>query len=282
MLTVPSAAAERRREFDFDEHDFQTVRKLIYARAGINLKPGKQEMVYSRLARRLRALKLRSFSDYLQLLEVGNAPEWEAFVNAITTNLTHFFREPHHFPILVKQAQDRHEQRPFRVWSAAASTGEEVYSIAIVLAELFGQLDSRASILASDLDTSVLETARRGVYGLERLESVSHDRLQRFFLKGSGQNEGYARVRDEVCRVIRFENINLMTENWKIDAPFDAIFCRNVMIYFDRETQFKILKKLSQALLPNGRLYVGHSENLFHAKELFQLCDKTVYRLAHA
>ena len=282
MLTVPLAAAERRREFDFDERDFQKVRKLIYARAGINLKPGKQEMVYSRLARRLRVLKLRSFSAYLQLLEDGNAPEWEAFVNAITTNLTHFFREPHHFPILVKQAQDRHEQRPFRVWSAAASTGEEVYSIAIVLAELFGQLDSRASILASDLDTSVLETARRGVYGLERLESVSHDRLQRFFLKGSGQNEGYARVRNEVCRVIRFENINLMTENWKIDAPFDAIFCRNVMIYFDRETQFKILKKLSQALLPNGRLYVGHSENLFHAKELFQLCDKTVYRLAHA
>ena len=279
MLKMPSSAAERRREFDFNERDFQTVRKLIYGRAGINLKPGKQEMVYSRLARRLRALKLNSFSDYLQLLEDGNAPEWEAFINAITTNLTHFFREPHHFPILVKQAQTHDEQRPFRVWSAAAATGEEVYSIAIALGELFGQLDSRARILASDLDTNVLEVARRGIYGLDRLESMSHDRLQRFFLKGSRQNEGYARVRDEIRRVIRFENINLMAETWKIDASFDAIFCRNVMIYFDRETQFKILKKLSRALLPNGRLYVGHSENLFHAKELFQLCDKTVYRL---
>ena len=278
MVADGSNSMERSREFEYDEQDFQAVRKLIYDRAGINLKAGKQEMVYSRLARRLRALKLTSFSVYLQLLTRPDAPEWEAFVNAITTNLTHFFREPHHFPILAKQAQEHQQHRPFRVWSAAASTGEEVYSIAIVLDELFGQLESRCDILASDLDTNVLETARRGVYSLERLESVSHERLRRYFLKGTQQNQGYAKVSDEVRRAIRFENINLMADAWNIDTPFDAIFCRNVMIYFDRETQFKILKKLSRALVPEGRLYVGHSENLFHAKELFQLCEKTVYR----
>ena len=273
---------ERRREFDFAERDFQTVCKLIYARAGINLKPGKQEMVYSRLARRLRALKLDSFPSYLALLEDDRAPEWEAFINAITTNLTHFFREPHHFEILARQYRDSAANRPFRVWSAASSTGEEVYSIAMILAEANEGNRPQPSILASDLDTNVLEQARRGIYSVDRLDSISLERRKRFFLRGTGAHEGYVKIRDEIQHFIRFEHINLMSASWGIKEQFDAVFCRNVMIYFDKETQYSILKRLSQVLQPTGFLYVGHSENLFHAKDLYQLCDKTVYRLVQS
>ncbi len=270
---------ERQREFEFQERDFQTVRELIYARAGINLKSGKQEMVYSRLARRLRALKLDSFRGYLALLEDAGAPEWEAFINAITTNLTHFFREPHHFEILARQYRNSATNRPFRVWSAAASTGEEVYSVAITLAEVGAGIAPQPSILGSDLDTNVLEHARRGIYSVDQLESLSLERRKRFFLRGTGPRQGYAKVTDRIQHGIRFKNINLTSANWGIDEQFDAVFCRNVMIYFDKQTQCTILEKLRRVLQPNGRLYVGHSENLFHAKDLYQLCDRTVYRL---
>ena len=275
-----SSATDRQREFEFVERDFQIVQKLIYARAGIKLKAGKQEMVYSRLARRLRTLKLKSFREYLTLLENDRSPEWENFVNAITTNLTHFFREPHHFEILARQYKETAPSSDFRVWSTASSTGEEVYSIAITLTEAAAVLGTTASILASDLDTNVLAQARQGVYRFDRLESVSPERQKRFFLRGVGPNEGFVRVRDEIRRGIHFENINLISENWEKKEPFDAIFCRNVMIYFDKDTQYAILQKLSRMLRPNGRLYVGHSESLLHAKDLFQLCEKTVYRLS--
>lgn len=277
-ITSPSPV-ERQREFDFSDRDFQTVRKLIYARAGINLKAGKQEMVYSRLARRLRALKLENFRNYLALLDDEKAPEWEAFINAITTNLTHFFREPHHFEILARQFSETEKNHPFRVWSAASSTGEEVYSIAMTIADTGGTLGAQFSMLASDLDTNVLEQARRGIYSFDRLENVSIERRKRYFYRGTGEQEGWVKVKDEIRQGIRFEHINLMSANWGIKEQYDAIFCRNVMIYFDKDTQYAILKKLSQVLQPDGRLYVGHSENLFHAKDLFQLCDKTVYRL---
>jgi len=279
MSSPSPIPTSRQREFNFAERDFQMVRRLIYTRTGINLKAGKQEMVYSRLARRLRALKLDSFRDYLGLLDDARAPEWEAFVNAITTNLTQFFREPHHFDILARQYRDSETNRPFRVWSAASSTGEEVYSIAITLAEIGGGIAPQPSILASDLDTNVLEQARRGIYSADRLERISLARRNRFFLRGTGPHEGYAKVRHEIQQGIRFEHINLTSANWGIKEKYDAIFCRNVMIYFDKETQYSILKKLSQVLQPDGRLYVGHSENLFHAKDLYQTCEKTVYRL---
>ena len=279
MQTNVSPSINREREFKFVEQDFQTVRRLIYGRAGINLKAGKQEMVYSRLARRLRALKLTSFSDYLSMLQDHKSAEWEHFVNAITTNLTHFFREEHHFQILARQYRETHSKSVFRVWSTASSTGEEVYSIAMTLAEEQAVLGTDASILASDLDTNVLAQARQGVYSTERLENVSEERRKKFFLRGVAGNEGFVRVRDEIRRGIQFENINLMSDGWGIKERFDAIFCRNVMIYFDKETQYEILRKLSRMLQPNGRLYVGHSENLLHAKDLFKLCDKTVYRL---
>ena len=278
--TELSIATGRQREFEFVERDFQIVQKLIYARAGINLKAGKQEMVYSRLVRRLRTLKLKSFREYLTLLENDRSPEWENFVNAITTNLTHFFRESHHFEILARQYKETAPGSDFRVWSTASSTGEEVYSIAITLTEATAVLGTTASILASDLDTNVLAQARQGVYSFDRLESVSPERQKRFFLRGVGSNEGFVRVRDEIRRGIHFENINLISENWEKKEQFDAIFCRNVMIYFDKDTQYAILQKLSRMLRPNGRLYVGHSENLLHAKDLFQLCEKTVYRLS--
>lgn len=282
MQSSLTSAVNREREFEFAEQDFQIVRKLIYARAGINLKTGKQEMVYSRLARRLRTLKLTTFREYLSLLENQLSPEWENFVNAITTNLTHFFREAHHFQILARQYKESGSSSIFRVWSTASSTGEEVYSIAMTLVEAQAVLGTHATILASDLDTNVLAQASKGIYSLERLDSVSPEQRKRYFLRGAGPNEGFVRVRDEIRRGIQFENLNLMSESWAVKERFDAIFCRNVMIYFDKETQYAILRKLSKMLQPDGRLYVGHSENLLHAKDLFQLCDKTVYRLSDA
>jgi chemotaxis protein methyltransferase CheR len=278
-LIFPLAeAAQRTREFLFNERDFHRVRELIYGRAGISLKPGKQEMIYSRLARRLRALQLKSFKEYLALLEDEGSPEWEAFVNAITTNLTQFFREQHHFEILAKQLRETYTGKPLSLWSCACSTGEEAYSMAMTAAEVFDTLSPPVKILASDLDTNVLGHAQQGVYRADRLDSISPQRLKRFFLRGVAARQGEAKVKLELRQLVSFSRINLMDKDWPLSEPCQAIFCRNVMIYFDRATQREILKKIHRSLTADGRLYVGHSENLFHAKDLFELCDKTVYR----
>lgn len=237
-------------------------------------------MVYSRLARRLRALGMTSFDQYLTLLEQGHASEWETFVNALTTNLTSFFRESHHFDILKKQlAAITH--RPIRLWCAAASTGEEAWSMAITACEAFDSLSPPVQILASDIDTHVLATAERGIYPLERVERLSAERLREFFLRGTGAQEGYARVRPELQKLVSFARINLLDAHWPaVKAPLDAIFCRNVMIYFDKPTQYQILKKFVPLLHPDGLLYAGHSESFLHAADLFRSLGRTVYERA--
>lgn len=267
------------REFEFTRGDFERVRQLIYEYAGISLKPSKQHMVYSRLARRLRVNGLDSFNDYLALLESGNKDEWEAFVNSLTTNLTSFFREPHHFPILAEHAIKQRGDHPVSLWCAAASSGEEPYSIAMTMVDAFGTFNPPVTIVASDLDTNVLAKAEAGIYPIERIEKLSEDVVKRFFLRGTGAQAGFVRVRPELRAMVNFRQLNLLGSDWQIRGPLDAIFCRNVMIYFDKETQLKILQRFAPMLQPDGLLFAGHSESFNNAAHIFRLRGKTVYEL---
>ncbi len=262
-------------EFEFSGADFDRVRKLIYRLAGISLGESKRQMVYSRLGRRLRALDMRSFDAYLDHLESGDPAEKEAFVNALTTNLTAFFREPHHFPVLAEHAR-RAGKREYVVWCSASSTGEEPYSIAMTLIEALGA-DAQFRILASDVDTSVLDKADEGIYPLERVEKMPPEQVRRFFLRGMGQHAGFVKVRPELRQRITFRQVNLLEPGWPVRGPLDAIFCRNVMIYFDKQTQHGILQRFAPLLAPDGLLFAGHSESLHHAADLFRLRGKTVY-----
>lgn len=265
------------RDFLLTERDFEKVRALIHKRAGISLGSHKREMVYSRLARRLRSLQISDFGTYLELLESDDrSAEWEYFTNALTTNLTSFFREAHHFPLLAEHAKK--VGRPYSVWCAAASTGEEPYSIAITLAEALG--DRAATVLATDIDTQVLAKARAGVYTTEQVARLQQDQLKRFFLKGTGARAGSVKVKPDLASTISFEPLNLLAPDWGIRDKFDAIFCRNVMIYFDKPTQGRILERFAPLLKPNGLLFAGHSENFSYVTRAFQLRGQTVYELA--
>jgi chemotaxis protein methyltransferase CheR len=265
------------REFDFSQHDFERVRRLIRAGAGIHLGAAKQDMVYSRLSRRLRALKLQRFRDYLDLVESPGSAEWNAFTNALTTNLTAFFREPHHFDFFTAYLQRLGTDTPVRVWCCAASSGEEPYSIAIAAMEAFSTYSPPVSILATDIDTSVLERAREGIYPLERLGKLAAERVRRFFEKGKGTREGYARVRPELRQMITFQPVNLLEPQWSVRAPLDVIFCRNVLIYFDKQTQAGIVRRFVPLLRPEGVLFVGHSESLSHFADAFRPVGRTIY-----
>lgn len=263
------------REFVYTRADFVKIRALIYQHAGITLADGKQQLVYSRLARRLRELELRRFSEYVDLLS-PNVPEWEHFTNALTTNLTSFFREQYHFPMLAEHV-GKVSRRPIRLWSAASSTGEEPYSMAMTMVDLFDSFAAPVQILASDLDTNVLEAGQRGVYALERLEKIPVTQKKRYFRRGTGSNLGYARVVPQLQELIEFKKINLLDERWDIDCKFDAIFCRNVMIYFDKPTQRTLIEKFLRVLQPDGLLFTGHSESFFHVGDLIAPVGKTVY-----
>jgi chemotaxis protein methyltransferase CheR len=268
------------REFHFTSADFDVVRKLIYDHAGISLAPIKQDMVYSRLARRLRALNLETFQEYLDYLQSGDQEqEWETFVNSLTTNLTSFFREAHHFEILIKHLQSL-SNRPLRIWCSAASTGEEPYTLAMTACEAFDTLSPPVEIVATDIDTNVLATAQRGVYPIDRVAKLEPARLRRFFLKGTGEQSGYVRVRPELQKLLSFSRLNLLDAKLSVQGPFDVMFCRNVMIYFDKPTQYAILKKFVPLLREEGLLFAGHSESFLHAADLFHSLGRTVYERA--
>ena len=273
------AAAAVGQEFSFSTADFERVRELIYQRAGISLNAGKQAMVYSRLARRLRETGQASFASYLDWLQQASGAaaeaEWQEFVNCLTTNLTAFFREDHHFSALADDLRAR-AGRTLRIWCSAASTGEEPYSIAMTVAEALGP-QAAVRILASDIDTKVLATAQRGVYDAGA-RGLSPERLRRHFLRGTGSNAGQVRVRPELARGIEFRSFNLMSPSWSLGEPFDIIFCRNVMIYFDNPTQRQVLQQMHAVLKPQGLLYVGHSENFTDARDLIHLRGKTIYQ----
>lgn len=269
------------REFSFTLADFERVRKLIYEHAGISLSAAKQDMVYSRLARRLRETRMKSFGDYLALLERGNTGEWEKFVNSLTTNLTSFFREPHHFPILADHLKKLQGKSSIKIWCCASSTGEEPYSIAMTVVETFNSFNVPVSILASDLDTNVLATAAKGVYAKDRVDRLSPERLSRFFTRNAGGEDGTFSIRPELKRLVTFQRLNLLEPNWIVRGPLDALFCRNVMIYFDKPTQYKILKRFVPLMDGNGLLFAGHSESFLHASDLFRSQGKTVYELTN-
>lgn len=267
------------KEFDFNAKDFERVRGLIYKRAGISLADSKQEMVYSRLARRLRATGITTFVKYLDDLEAGRlGDEWESFTNALTTNLTSFFREAHHFPLLADHVKNRRGEH-ITIWCSASSTGEEPYSIAMSLCEAFNTLTPPASIIATDIDTNVLAHGANGVYTLDRLDKMLPERQRRFFLRGKGDKEGYVLVRPELRNLITFKQLNLLGDQWPVQGPFDVIFCRNVMIYFDKATQRKILSRFVPLMKPDGLLFAGHSENFLYVSDQLKLRGKTVYEL---
>ncbi|MGA1286687.1 MAG: CheR family methyltransferase [Rubrivivax sp.] len=277
---MPPAPPRVEHTYHLSASDFDRIRRLIYARAGISLHENKQAMVYSRLSRRLRDLQLPDFASYLGLLERGsgtdNDQEWQEFVNALTTNLTSFFRENHHFESLHQELLAR-RGRPLRIWCNAASTGEEPYSIAITVAEALGAGASQVTVICTDIDTRVLDKARRGVYDAQA-KGLSPQRLKRFFLKGTGRNEGLMRVKPELAAMVKFGVFNLIETQWSaLGEPFDIVFCRNVMIYFDDATQRHVLERMHARMRPGGVLYVGHSENFSDARDLFTLQGKTTY-----
>lgn len=245
-----------------DAH-FRRISQLIYQRAGIVLADHKRDMVYNRLVRRLRSLGLTDFGHYLNLLESNqHSGEWQAFINSLTTNLTAFFREAHHFPLLADHARRRSGE--YRVWSAAASTGEEPYSIAMTLADTLGTAPGRWKVFASDIDTEVLEKARSGIYRHEELKNLTPQQLQRYFMRGTGPHEGLVRVRQELANYVDFAPLNLLAKQYTVPGPFDAIFCRNVMIYFDQTTQQEILRRFVPLLKPDGLLFAGQVVKTMH------------------
>ncbi|MBW7983390.1 protein-glutamate O-methyltransferase CheR [Enterobacillus tribolii] len=261
-----------------DAH-FRRLSQLIYQRAGIVLADHKREMVYNRLVRRLRLLNLHDFGAYLALLEDDpDSDEWQTFINAMTTNMTSFFREAHHFPVLAEHARNR--PGDYSVWCTAASSGEEPFSIAMTLADAQGsRLVNTPQVWASDIDTQVLAQARSGIYRLDEVKALRPDQLQRFFYRGTGPQQGMVRVRPELARRVHFQMINLLSPSWNLPGPFDAIFCRNIMIYFDKTTQAKILHRFVPMLKPDGLLFAGHSENFSQISRDFVLLGQTVYGL---
>ncbi len=271
------------KEFDFSDQDFQRVKKLVLEHTGICLSDIKHDMMYSRLAKRLRKLHLDNFSDYIDLIESGDEAELGNFTNSVTTNLTSFFREQHHFdhlktnliPTLMKLNADT---RKIRIWSAGCSTGEEPYSLAITLKETIpDNAGWDVKILATDLDTNVLKTGSNGVYSIDRVNGISSSVLKRWFNKGKGEKAGLVRASNELRDMIIFKQLNLM-EKWPVKSGVDVIFCRNVVIYFDKATQSVLFDRYAETLRSDGYLVIGHSESLHKVTERFKSLGKTIYQ----
>jgi chemotaxis protein methyltransferase CheR len=261
--------------------EFAFFRDLIRTRTGIALKDCKRSLVAARLGRRLRALGLGSYRAYRMLLETSDPSGGELglMINCITTNKTSFFREEAHFAVLARSiaAAGRAGQEIYRIWSAACSTGEEPYSIAIAALETCRTMEIR--ILASDIDTDVLAKGRDAVYPMEALEGMDSQVIHRYFLRGCAENQGRVQVKPIVRGLVTFRHINLIAESWPIQTRFDAIFCRNVIIYFGRDTQKRMFERMADYLAPGGLLFVGHAESLFWLNGLFAPAGDSVYRV---
>ena len=274
-MTVMEELQPGTREFPFNAEHFRVISARVYEFSGIRLPEAKREMVYARLARRLRALRLSSFDDYLKFLELEPA-EWEHCTNALTTNVTSFFREAHHFEVLAAHVRSTAgDVEPFRVWSAGCSSGEEPYTIAMTLAEAMP--DGNFEVVATDIDTQVLAHAQHAIYPLGAVGSLAPERQKRFFLRGTGRNDGRVRVRGELASKVSFGRLNLMDRDWPLEGRFDAIFCRNVMIYFDKPTQRRLIERFWERLKPAGLFFAGHAESLLDNGRHFRLRGQTVY-----
>ncbi len=270
------------REYEFSDAHFQLLRKLAGEHTGIDLSDAKRELMYSRLSRRVRQLGMNSFGDYCNLV-IESGEELTNFINAITTNLTSFFREKHHFDflgakLLPKILQDNAHHRKIRIWSTACSTGEEPYSIAMVLGETIPKIEQwDIKILATDIDSNVLAKAQAGIYGQAVIENLSMERRKRWFRQGKGNKQGLAKVIPDLQALITFKQLNLM-HTWPMHGLFDLIFCRNVVIYFDQSTQRILFNRLADVLRTNGHLFIGHSETLYKISDRFDLLGKTIYQ----
>ncbi|MYN11624.1 methyltransferase domain-containing protein [Pusillimonas sp. TS35] len=258
--------------------DFGRAARLLRQRVGIILADHKREMVERKLGMRAKALGMSSISAYLDCLE-SNADdaEWEGFINGFTINHTAFFREQHHFELLAEHARSR--PRPLSVWCCASSTGEEAYSIAMTLQDICGGRQGSFNLLATDIDTQALVTARRGVYSLDRVSSVPQAFLRTYFQRGIRREAGRVRVSSTLREAVQFEHLNLLSRDWPA-GPFDAVFCRNTMIYFDKPTQTRLLERFAGVLKPGGLLFVGHSENFTYLTKALRLRGQTVYEVA--
>jgi len=271
------------REYDFSDTDFRALRDLVKAMTGISLAETKRELVYGRVSRRLRALGLKSFAEYRRLIEAPDAPELVEFCNALTTNLTSFFRESHHFDylrddFLAARANSAQGTRRIRIWSSACSSGEEPYSIAMTICEAIKDWQHwDIKILATDLDTNILATAQLGVYKQERTKGLSPERLSRFFHKRSEDGGPCYEAKPELKGLITFRQINLM-DDLPMSGPLDVIFCRNVVIYFDKDTQRGLFARMARLQRQDDLLFLGHSENLFNVSSDYALIGKTIYR----
>ena len=273
-------AAANDREFELTDRDFARIVKLVKTDAGIQLTDRKRELVYGRLARRLRALGLRDFGRYCDMVEEdGDVTERRAMINAITTNLTSFFREKHHFDFLgatvLPELAAAKGSRRLRIWSAGCSTGEEAYSIAMTMRKSMPDLAGwDARILATDIDTDVIATGTAGRYPATRVELIPSD-LRRQFVHGAGDET--VEMADTIKSLIAFRQLNLF-DQWPMKGPFDVIFCRNVVIYFDKETQRKLFCRFAEILKPDGWVFIGHSESMFNVCDRFRHIGRTIYR----
>lgn len=275
------ATTERAREFEYTFADFNCLRKMSNEHSGILVPDDKFDMFYSRLSKRVRLLGLNSFKEYCQYLQSQPEDEFTEFINAVTTNLTSFFRENHHFEylkevLLPEVLKNNLAKKRIKVWSAGCSTGEEPYSLAMTLLENV-PAGWDIKILATDLDTNVLATAATGVYPMDRVEALGDKRLQRWFQKGAGANSHKVRAKEALRQIIHFKQLNLM-QDWPMKDGFDFIFCRNVLIYFDRETKAKLANRYAEYLGIGGHLFIGHSESLHQLDTPFSLIGNTIYK----
>lgn len=275
--------SEKKREFEFTQADFNFLRKMSNDHSGILVPDDKFDMFYSRLAKRLRIRGLSSFKEYCQFIENNPQEEFTEFINAVTTNLTSFFREKHHFDflrdtVIPEILKKNKASKKIRAWSAGCSTGEEPYSIAITLLEQVPQ-DWDIKILATDLDTNVLEKAARGIYSADRVDGLSAKLLQRWFKKNKAESVNRVKLNNACQDIIHFKHLNLMKE-WPIKNNFDFIFCRNVLIYFDRETKQRLVQRYGELLETGSHLFIGHSESLHQLDTGFEMIGNTIYRKA--
>lgn len=285
MRAMQAEVGAPEKEFVLTDKDFSYISQVIGERCGIDLPETKRELIYGRLAKRLRKLGLKNFKDYCDRLESGDEEEFTNFVNAITTNVTSFYREKHHFEFLESKLfpelilKQKHVIRPrLRIWSAGCSSGKEPYTIAMVLKESIPNLDDwDVKILATDLDSNILETARKGIYSIDHLDEIPQKSRQRWLKIGYGSNEGAFKICDEVMQMISFRQLNLLSM-WPMQGLFDFIFCRNVTIYFDTDNRINVVNRFADQLVKDGHLFVGHSESLFGLTHRFQPVGRTIHQ----
>lgn len=279
-------AEQEQREFEFSDANFNYIRQFVLEHTGIVLTAAKKDMVYGRLAKLIRRGHLNSFDEFCQALEQEDAEHQEFMINAITTNLTAFFREQHHFdyladkliPELIKRNMG---SRRIRIWSAGCSTGEEPYSIAMTLLESLPQIDNwDVKILATDLDANVINHGKEGVYQYSRVTGIPNDKLKSWFQRGTAEKADMVRVHPRLRELITFKRLNLLHE-WPMQGSFDIIFCRNVVIYFDKNTQRKLFDRYANILKSGSHLFIGHSENLFGVSTRFDSLGYTIYKKNH-